>query len=513
MKELETNSRSRVMIVEDDPLIARALRKRLENLCYEVTAIASSGRQAIELAGETSPHLVLMDIMLEGDMDGTEAGAGIRSAFNIPIVFVTAHTEDSVLDRAKAAAPFGYLVKPYSEKELRSTIEMALYKARAEQALVQAKEEWERTFDAVPDMLMILNHEHKVIRANRATATRLGLTKEEVIGRECYRLFHGTDAPPSFCPQAHLISDGKEHAAEVTEEHLGGTFDVSVSPLLDGHGRPTGAVHVARDVTQRKRDQERLTQLIEEIKHFAYIVSHDLRAPLNSLKGFSKELKAGMEVIRPVIHKALPFLEREEQSRVKSALEEDIGEALEFIDSSVDQMGRLIDAVLDLSRSGRRRLSFERLDMNELVHETLKSLDHLLSDPRVNVVVGSLPDTVADRISMEQVFLNLVDNAVKYLAPDRPGEVEISGHRFPDENIFVIRDTGRGIDGSHLTRIFHVFQRVGKQDVPGEGMGLGHVRTLVRRHGGSIWCESEPGIGSTFTFTISNRLTEEGETL
>ncbi len=512
MNELDLNKLPRILVVEDNPVIARGLRHQLGKLGYEVCAIASTGEDAIRQAEEHSPDLVLMDIRLDGDMEGTEAAATIRSSLNVPIVFATAHADDAVLEQAKKSEPFGFLVKPHTERELRSTVEMALQKARAEKALIQAKEEWERTFDAVPDLIMILNSDHKIVRANKATAVRLGLTKEEMIGRECYRLFHGTGAPPTWCPHAQLIYDGKEHAHEVSEEYLGGTFDVSVSPIFDGDGRLGGSVHVARDVTQRKRDQEELAQLIEEVKHFAYIVSHDLRAPLSSLKGFSKELRTGMEIIRPAVEKALPLLDPEEQARVRLTLQEDIVEALQFIDSSAEQMGRLIDAVLDLSRSGRRSLSLEQLDMNELVRETLKALDHQLSDRRVSVNVGSLPDTVADQTAMEQIFLNLLDNAVKYMSPDRPGTVEINGYHFPDENVFVVRDTGRGIDEPHLTRIFHVFQRVGKQDVPGEGMGLAHVRTLVRRHGGNIWCESVPGIGSTFTFTVSNRLTEDGGT-
>jgi len=512
VKKFESSDLPRILIVEDDPIIARDLRQRLKTLGYDAIAIAPTGEEAIERAQVNSPDLVLMDIALEGAMDGTQAAEIIHSSSKIPIVFVTAYTDDKLLEHAKKAEPFGYIVKPYTEKDLHVTIEMALYKSQAEKALVQAKEEWERTFDAVPDCMMILDRKHRILRANKATAEKLGLTMRDLVGAHCYKLFHGTDSPPSFCPYVKLLSSGESGSVETCDRHLNGTFEVSVSPVFSEGGDIVASVHVARDISQRVEDQKKKADLMEEIKQFAYIVSHDLRSPLNSLKGFSQELKTGIEIIRPVIEKALPSLEHEEQSRVKCALEEDIVEALEFVDSSVEQMGRLIEAVLDLSRSGRRRLSFERLDTYKLVHETLKTLDYRLSDRQVKVAVGSLPDTVADRTAMEQIFLNLVDNAVKYLVPDRPGEVEISGHRFPANNVYVVRDNGRGIDESHLPRIFYVFQRVGKQDVPGEGMGLAHVRTLVRRHGGSIWCESEPGIGSSFTFTISNRLTQDGET-
>ena len=198
MNELDLNKLPRILVVEDNPVIARGLRHQLGKLGYEVCAIASTGEDAIRQAEEHSPDLVLMDIRLDGDMEGTEAAATIRSSLNVPIVFATAHADDAVLEQAKKSEPFGFLVKPHTERELRSTVEMALQKARAEKALIQAKEEWERTFDAVPDLIMILNSDHKIVRANKATAVRLGLTKEEMIGRECYRLFHGTGAPPTW---------------------------------------------------------------------------------------------------------------------------------------------------------------------------------------------------------------------------------------------------------------------------------------------------------------------------
>jgi signal transduction histidine kinase len=118
------------------------------------------------------------------------------------------------------------------------------------------------------------------------------------------------------------------------------------------------------------------------------------------------------------------------------------------------------------------------------------------------VTVRDLPDLVADRTSMEQIFGNLLDNAVKYLEPGRPGSIAVSAERGDGEIVFHIRDNGRGIAKEDISKAFEIFRRVGRQDVPGEGMGLSYVKTLIRNLGGRIWCESEPGKGTTFSFTI-----------
>jgi len=145
-----------------------------------------------------------------------------------------------------------------------------------------------------------------------------------------------------------------------------------------------------------------------------------------------------------------------------------------------------------------------------LVQASLESLAHQIEERQVEVTVGPLPEVVADRTSMEQIMGNLLGNAVKYLEPDRPGEIEITAERGPNETTFHTRDNGRGIAAEDMDKVFAPFRRVGRQDVPGEGMGLPYVQALVRRHGGRIWCESELGVGTTFSFTISNHLEKGG---
>jgi len=272
-----------------------------------------------------------------------------------------------------------------------------------------------------------------------------------------------------------------------------------------------------QEITERKRAEEQLQryaveleQANEEVKQFAYIVSHDLRAPLVNLKGFAFELRSALKVINPVVNAALPHLDREQQQDVTLAFQEDVPEALDFIDSSATHMDRFINALLKLSRLGRREIHLEPVDMEALVPETLETLAHQIEEHQGKVTVGPLPELVADRTSMEQIVGNLLGNAVKYLAPDRPAALEITAERGDADTTFHIRDNGRGIAEHDMDKVFAPFRRIGRQDVPGEGMGLPYVQALVRRHGGRIWCESELGVGTTFSFTIPNHL-EKGE--
>jgi signal transduction histidine kinase len=166
---------------------------------------------------------------------------------------------------------------------------------------------------------------------------------------------------------------------------------------------------------------------------------------------------------------------------------------------------------LQLSRLGRRELHLEQIDMDALVKEVLQVLEHQIAQRQVRVRVGALPPVYADRTALEQIFGNLLSNAVNYLSPGRPGEVVITAERRPEHTTFHVQDNGRGIAAEDITRVFEPFRRVGKQDVPGEGMGLAYVQTLVRRHGGTICCRSTPEVGTTFTFTITHELAP-GET-
>jgi signal transduction histidine kinase len=250
-----------------------------------------------------------------------------------------------------------------------------------------------------------------------------------------------------------------------------------------------------------------LTRANEEIQRFAYIVSHDLRAPLVNVMGFTSELEQAGKIIdrqMTAVETRAPKLVEQD---ALTAVREDLPESIGFIRASTEKMDRLINAILKLSREGRRNLVPERLDMTAMTQGVADSVRHQTDASDAEIVVEALPTVESDRLSMEQVLGNLIDNAVKYLDPSRPGRIVVTGRELPGGWIeYRIADNGRGVSARDHERIFELFRRSGRQDRAGEGLGLAFVRNSVRRLGGDITVESELGKGSTFILKFPTRL-------
>jgi len=252
---------------------------------------------------------------------------------------------------------------------------------------------------------------------------------------------------------------------------------------------------------------ERTTDLREandEIQRFAYIVSHDLRSPLVNIMGFTTEL----ESIKKDIAERLLALRKEDTEAAENDVEmfRDFDESLDFIKGSIGKMDRLINSILKLSREGRRDFKPEYISMDDLVKSIADSVAHQAAEKEIELTVASLPPIKSDRLALEQVFSNLIDNAMKYLQPGRPGRIQIRGRVDHAQVVYEIEDNGRGIAAEDHQRIFDLFRRAGRQDQPGEGIGLAHVRTLVRKLGGYMTLTSELGEGTTFTVTLPRRI-------
>jgi signal transduction histidine kinase len=266
-------------------------------------------------------------------------------------------------------------------------------------------------------------------------------------------------------------------------------------------------VNLETIVDERTAD---LREANDEIQRFAYIVSHDLRSPLVNIMGFTSELEElGGDIFRRIGGLTQAAAGAPPPSAGEITLEgpdqqlsADFSEALGFIKSSIAKMDRLISAILHLTREGRREFQPERIDTRELIETIVSTLAHQASEAQADIRVEPLPNLVSDRLALEQIFSNLIDNGIKYLKDGVPGEIRIRGRTKLGYAIFEISDNGRGIDPKDHQRIFDLFRRAGTQDRPGQGIGLAHVRALVRRLGGTMSVSSELNTGSTFTITL-----------
>ena len=253
-------------------------------------------------------------------------------------------------------------------------------------------------------------------------------------------------------------------------------------------------------VDERTSDLQRAN---DEIQRFAYIISHDLRAPLVNIMGFTAELESATNMLGDYVNQVHERTPADVPEAVLLAAREDLPEATDFIRSSAQKMDRLINAILRLAREGRRSLNPELLPMNMLVKTVTDSLEHRLTERGATIEVQErLPDVVNDRVAVEQLLSNLLENAVKYLDPERAGRIVVRGEQRGDRMVFEVIDNGRGIDPRDHQRIFDLFRRSGQQDQTGEGIGLAHARALAYRLGGTISCTSKLGEGANFTLNL-----------
>jgi signal transduction histidine kinase len=285
---------------------------------------------------------------------------------------------------------------------------------------------------------------------------------------------------------------------------------LSLGAVTGERSRAEGALqraHAELEARVRERTAElaaanaELARKNEEVEGFVYIVSHDLRAPLVNLQGFSQELEHSCkqldEKLRAV---ALPASVAKD---VDFLLKDEMLGALRYISASTAKFHRLIDALLSLSRLGQQKYRREEVDVGAVVASTLDCLRQQTERGGARIEVqGSLPTAVGDATAIGQVFSNLIGNALNYLSPERSGLIEVGGKVEDGMAHYWVKDNGVGIPANAQQRMFQVFQRFHPELAPGEGMGLAIAKRVVERHGGKIWAESEVGVGTTFHVTL-----------
>lgn len=371
---------------------------------------------------------------------------------------------------------------------------------QAERRLQEQHEQFLTIFDAFPAILYVVDlATDEVLFVNKVFQELLGY---DPVGAKCYNAFQGFIQPCSFCTNEIILRTRQPHVWEYHNPIMNIDLLITDQIIRWPDGRDV-RFELAINITEIKkveRDFENLSRELtrknRELEQIVYVTSHDLRSPLVNVQGFSRELQASLDDLSQQL--ATLVMPDEQRMMINMLIKEEIPESLHFILNGVSRMDSLLKGLLRLSRLGRSALNIEMLDIQRMVQETLAALDFEIKQAGVTVEVQHLPACRGDAMQISQVFANLINNALKYLDPHRPGQITISASHANGMVVYAVTDNGIGLAPEHQEKIFELYYRLDPTQTEGEGLGLTIVRTIVDRHAGWIGVESTLGVGSKF---------------
>jgi PAS domain S-box-containing protein len=391
------------------------------------------------------------------------------------------------------------------ESELKLKREMALF---------------EGFFSTIPEKMYIKNTQSLFMRINREMARFFGLKEEkDAVGKSDFDFFSPEHARQAYEDEQRIMQSGIPMCNyEEKETWPDGRITWALStklPLRDPSGKVTGLVGISIDITSRKMMEEALQENKEkllaknnELENYLYVASHDLRSPLVNIQGFSQRLQKQTSTLEQLIDPAI--LDPDTRKKFEEVTREGIPKSLDFIFSNVSKMDTLINGLLVISRTGRIRMTIRPVDMNQLIGKILNTLNYQLEEAGAELIVKPLANCHGDADLLNQLFTNIIVNAIKYRDRNRRLRLEISSAAGAGKISYSISDNGIGIPERHLKKIWDVFYRVDSlSPQAGEGIGLSIVKRIVDKHRGKVWVDSEEGKGSTFYITLHSYVFSE----
>jgi PAS domain S-box-containing protein len=465
-------SSRKILIVEDEAILALDLSTQLTDLGFHVAGIASSGESAIEQSEREHPDLVLMDIKIKGSLDGVETAELLLSRMDIPVLYCTAYSDEDLLNRAKLTRPYGYLIKPINARELAANIEMAISSHRAEQKLRKSEAWLASVLSSIGDAVTTADENGKISYMNPVAEALSGRTTSESAGMPVLSVFPLMDeisgkpvvlpspegsrlAMPAAIPRKSLLQRTDGRLVPV---------DGNVSSLLDHLGRETGSIVTLRDMTEYRRMEARVMNL-ERFQIFSQIasgVAHEVRNPLNAIMA------------------------------VTEAMVQDLGSdpgAIEYLGHIRTQVQRLATLMKDLLDLGKpiQPSSMRKESISAICEMGILLWKQSASKSRIDVLYDQGRDdepmtVIANADRLQQVIFNLLENAARHSPPD--SRIEINVSRSSDGYIRVqLKDQGCGIPGENIGIVFDPFFTTSKNGI---GLGLSIVKNIVEQHEGRV---------------------------
>ena len=458
-----------ILIVEDEMVVALDIRTILQDLGYRIIGMADSGEEAIWIVERERPDLVLMDIMLKGSLSGIQTAELIYNRFDIPVVYLSAFSDDPIVEQAKETNPFGYLLKPFASKELKITLEMAMYKSRTDRQIRAIMTRFRELAESITDVFFALDKDLRYVYWNKASEELTGIPAKEALGKSIQDIFPDTPEQQEIIKLFHQVMETQKAMDLILHYPMPkGTY------FFEIHAYPTreGLAVIAKDITEKKKMEEQLrhSQEMKLLGQLAAGVAHEVRNPLNAILVISE------------------------------ALFKDLGHNpeyqpyLEHIRNQVNRLAVLMKDLLELGKPVKPE-AFSVESLANLFSTVVKLWDETEKGKNWGLSLHLPPDAGnrlvrTDHIRLQQIFLNLLDNASQYSPKGSTIEIRLQDIN-PESCDIRIIDKGKGIPEIFLSRIFDPFFTTRKGGI---GLGLSLVKGFMESIGGkvAIWNNNPP---------------------
>lgn len=484
-----------VLVVEDERIVARDLQETLSSMGYNAYAIASSADEAVARASERCPDIVLMDIRIKGNRDGIETAEILRRNFDVPVIYLTAHVDEATIERAKKTEPYGYLLKPVKSAELRSVLEMALYKHDMDKRIREREHWFSTTLRSIADAVITVDLSGCVTFMNPVAEELTGVSMADAVGSRARDILRLSGSAPALSPLDDALAQRRAvtlpEAALSREAAAPRTISDSAAPVIDD-GRLLGAVMVFRDITEQKHLQRQLevADRLASLGTMAAGVAHEVNNPLAVAMANAAFVHEGLHRLVTDPAAADPEALGEmlvAQSEILSA-----ARRIERIVADLKALSRLESPVSGCADAGRAVEWAVRATTHEFRHRA-----------RLVVDVPELKPVAMDETRLGQILVNLLLNAAQSIQPGKAesNRVAVAAGDDGDGIVLTVSDTGGGMAPETLARVFEPFFTTKPVGV-GTGLGLSICHGIVTSAGGAIDVSSQPGMGTTFRVRI-----------